>query len=129
MKDYKQKIEDLVEELNLVISDSRVFPEQRGNRFELTIIDGIVYENGTYVDYIEGHLRFIDGDKKHVVMRLSGRASLDFYHEFYFRIFRALFLTVDYIMPADELNGTPQMAFLSFKTLATEGLKSLTSNK
>jgi len=125
MKDYKKKIEDLVEELNLVISDPMVFPEQRGNRFELTIDDGIVSENGADVDYIEGHLRFIDGDKNHAVMRLRGRGSLDFYRDFYLRAFRALFLTIDYVIPADEVNGTPQMAFLNFKTLATEGLKSL----
>lgn len=124
MKDYKQKIEDLIEDCNLVIKDTLMFPENLGGQFKLKLGDNFCC------------LIFEEGDNSHLIFTSVSKSEPNddinlqsFYNKCYWSIFRSLFLTIDHVIPADEINSISGMAFLNFSTLAFEGLKKLNSNK
>jgi len=123
---YKEKIEELVNDCNLVLSDRIFLPTPTG-KLELTFQDAMIKEGDQDVDCMICNLSFIDKDKKHTIMNYSSSVGPDeyFYRQCYFRIFRALFLTIDFVPKPENINGNEQMSFLNFRTLAFEGLKQL----
>jgi hypothetical protein len=114
--DYKTKIEELVSDMNQLISDPMMFPTQRGGRF-ISVFTTVNDTQRVYVAFKEGnveHSIYASGN-------IGGMSEDEYYTNVYFRVLRNLLFSED--MLTTKESGWPSM--LSLKTLANEGLQKL----
>ena len=118
---YKEKLEEFIKDLNNLLSDTYLFPEQKRGRFWLSINDSIT---GLVID-----LWFKENGINHVIYHRAHGKSQGINHEQYFgqaylEIFRNAFLAVDCVNKLQD--GNERMVnVLSFNTLLTSGLEKL----
>lgn len=113
----KEKLEDFVQDLNLIMQDDKLFSVIREGRFVLVTKE----EN----DSVYINLSFKDSDLIHpiYVKKETGVAD-EIYTQAYMVIFKTAFLTMDYVGMAKDKDDKV-INFLSFKTILTKGLDKL----
>ncbi len=122
MNHYKEKTEEFIKDLNIIISDPMLFPERKSVvKFILEFSNGMIDEK----DAVKCYFGFREDEVKHEIMSTSQTGGdLDsFYHRCYWQIFRNVLFTEDSVFEASVEFNMPRKVFLSFKTLAYKGLK------
>lgn len=125
---YKQKLTEFVDDLNLLASDTMIFPNQREGKFFLNINEtGILEFTGRRFVRVYLNLSYKDLDLTHPIFIKSGAFAEDtgvddFYKKMYYEIFRFSFLAKDSV---GFLNGLGTVNTLSINTLLTTGLEKI----
>lgn len=121
MKDYKEKLEGFIDDLNSLISDSMINPMYSGGKYEVRL-----YQDNTGATC---ELSFSEKNDSLVFIRLStnyieDKDFFDFYHKCYLVVFRTIMygLDVSFGSMIDPVQNT-YIHYLSFSTLSQEGLK------
>lgn len=117
---YKEKTEEFIKDLNLLLSDTILFPEYNGGKFVLKFN---IQDRKATCDLI-----FEENDLIHSIMHKTcvwpDNDSVDlesFYKQCYWQVLRYLLFSEDYVN--NKENGYPNV--LSLKTLAYTGLDKL----
>jgi len=123
MRTYKEKLENLIGDLNSTISDTLFNPEYNGWEYVLSL---------TEIDkHISCRLEFKDGNKTLAINyqstegdNLTDEIKNDFYGKCYFTIFRLLLYGVDdrSMSPFKDPVTGATIGYLSVTTLTDKGL-------